>query len=1610
MPKKQEINLADFSGNSVEKRGRSRSDGSLTFMVWSVGGIVLAACGTEDHGANLFEPRTEPGISGADVAHTGPLTIRVMDGPVKGARIYVEGRTGGEAIAVTDENGVASISNEYSRDSLIAVVDGAVDVETGKVLSGTFRALPGDTGYYDGWVLMSPLTNLLAGDLQGNTPQGALDAIFGAGVITVGDVTNYLNYDLDSTQTTAKLVSRAALALSELQIAGGNLGTPGYGETQTTPPLTRLINLFETIREARDLNADDDPTNDVTTFHRKSDRSDEFGENRQGSLHLHTDARLAAHTKIKTDGIPLAAAPNDGNPVEVLVGGGDENDIVYSFASTIADTGGATDTNLAEQLFGFIDTYGNNSGTSAFVGIFIKPDAVGGDGHVGSLTLHYATTTAEGTTFAKLAGNQATTVPTVDADGVSITEEGFFYISLANLINLRVVSTLDASGNFGFEYYVWDGERRSGNVDKPESVVDEHQHSLLYDTSANSRLPFAFVDENIAPYIWSTDEAGENVIHARENTNPTNPIEASVTEDVVNEQDNVETDIYIHFADDNSHLSKLTTQITHGDTAPQGLAAGGSVTITGTYGTFTIMRDMDLGEIDVKYVLNNSSVAVQRLTAEDTRIEEITLSVFDGVHTTERTISVTVQGAADDDNQPATANQESSVFDGSLVANAAEIAEGRVVFDNDDDNAIIIQVGSDNTHITADMNHQIAGDNGFFTLSYDVTNKVLAWQYEAYNSRYFRINSEDTSMASTPTAEQLAAFNNPATYSSLGDTLSIRVADAVNDFSDVTSITARITAPVDDFTTPLMVTPTGGMAHASGHYNQVSEGGLLVENRTTLEAIGTLSGGEGANATHYEIATGADITAGLTALGITNADLIARVQAASTAFNVTGTNNNQLNFIGTNSGDFEAGDFHDILVKVIDLGADNAPGVTDNAETETDTATYQLYRLRLSNVNEAPEQIEGAEIRIALNETITLTEAMLAVRDPDRDDSLVDGRPLSTGITYTVSSASVGGNLMVTGNPNALAVNGTFTLANLRAGDVTFTATATDTVTFTLTATDTTNTPDLTSTAKTYDVVINAGPAIFDFSTATDSVVTPTFGVGDTLHAFRSTDDPDGNGDDNLSYQWLLGDTAMGDFDAIDGITASSYEITEADDGKFLRVVITYTDGEDFDEEVTITTAQIPLVNVGNAGFAFSSVAGSFSPPGLEIGNIVHVVQTSDDPDGNGDTEPTYQWVRATTRDGTYTAITDATASSYELTEDDDGRSIGVHITYTDGEGSSATVELDGVDMDSMPVALEIPADDAGDAVFELSSSADIANAVITDTLTVTRSTSDPDGDGSGTPSYQWLRDSAEIATATNSTYTLTEDDDGFVIGVRITYTDAEGTEEMVTLEGGDAVEVAQVDAGDAVFEFSSAAGSVVAPVLTVTSEIHVVRSTDDPDGNGDGAPEYQWFRGTDANALATTENEISGATGSSYTLGEEDDGFIIGVRVTYTDGEGTAESITLDGAAALVIPPQDSGDAVFEFSSSADSVVAPVLTADSVIHAVRTMDDPDGDGTPTYTWQSSAAETGPFTDIADAPTTSAYTIATTDATMWIRAEIAYTDGDGTDEMVTIAPVMIEAV
>ena len=140
------------------------------------------------------------------------------------------------------------------------------------------------------------------------------------------------------------------------------------------------------------------------------------------------------------------------------------------------------------------------------------------------------------------------------------------------------------------------------------------------------------------------------------------------------------------------------------------------------------------------------------------------------------------------------------------------------------------------------------------------------------------------------------------------------------------------------------------------------------------------------------------------------------------------------------------------------------------------------------------------------------------------------------------------------------------------------------------------------------------------------------------------------------------------------------------------------------------------------------------------------------------------------------------------------------------------------------------------------------------------------DADSLGAFSYQWQANGNNISGATESTFVLTQAQVGQPIRVVVSYTDGGSTAETLT----------------------SAATSVVTNINDAPTGLPFITGTatqgqtltavidDITDADGLGTFSYQWQAG---------DNDISGATESTFVLTQAQVGKAITVTVSYTDG-----------------------------------------------------------------------------------------------------------------------------
>ena len=245
------------------------------------------------------------------------------------------------------------------------------------------------------------------------------------------------------------------------------------------------------------------------------------------------------------------------------------------------------------------------------------------------------------------------------------------------------------------------------------------------------------------------------------------------------------------------------------------------------------------------------------------------------------------------------------------------------------------------------------------------------------------------------------------------------------------------------------------------------------------------------------------------------------------------------------------------------------------------------------------------------------------------------------------------------------------------------------------------------------------------------------------------------------------------------------------------------------------------------------------------------------------------------------TEVAGATGSTYTLVEADESKAIKVQVSFTDDAGNDETLTSAATDAVAAAPTPNSPATGAP----TISGTAQVGETLTADASDI----ADFDGLDDVSFSYQWLADDAAIAGATGSTYTLAEADEGKAIKVQVSFTDDANNEETLTSAATDAVAAASQPNNPA----------TGAPAISGTAQVGETLTADtsgiaDADGLDNAAFSHQWL----ADGI-----DISGATGSTYTLTDSDEGKAIKVRVSFTDDGGNDETLTSAATAAVTAP-----------------------------------------------------------------------------------------------------------
>ena len=371
--------------------------------------------------------------------------------------------------------------------------------------------------------------------------------------------------------------------------------------------------------------------------------------------------------------------------------------------------------------------------------------------------------------------------------------------------------------------------------------------------------------------------------------------------------------------------------------------------------------------------------------------------------------------------------------------------------------------------------------------------------------------------------------------------------------------------------------------------------------------------------------------------------------------------------------------------------------------------------------------------------------------------------------------------------------------------------------------------------------------------------------------------------------------------------TAQTVTVTAGQDSDAADDVVTLTHTASGGEYAGVMSDMAVRVDddedVGNAPIENTAATGRPVIGGTPAVGETLTADTSDIEDVNGLTNASFafQWAR---NDGSLSAdITGATGATYTVTEADVGYEIEVRVSFTDDADFEETVTSYTVYVQP-PQPLygglkDGPVSHDGSTAFmlELYFSEDISigyEAVRDDVLDVTGGSVtnvrrlDPNGDN---PNMRW---EITVEPSGNDEVTLVLpittdcDDQGAV---------CTSSEKM--LSNKSSVTIAGLpETAQQVQPENSPATS--APTVTGTARVGETLTADtsgiaDADGLTNATFTYQWAAGG---------SDISGATGSTYTLTASDQGQTVQVRVSFTDDAGNEETLTSEATAAVAAAP----------------------------------------------------------------------------------------------------------
>ena len=482
--------------------------------------------------------------------------------------------------------------------------------------------------------------------------------------------------------------------------------------------------------------------------------------------------------------------------------------------------------------------------------------------------------------------------------------------------------------------------------------------------------------------------------------------------------------------------------------------------------------------------------------------------------------------------------------------------------------------------------------------------------------------------------------------------------------------------------------------------------------------------------------------------------------------------------------------------------------------------------------------------------------------------------------------------------------------------------------------------------------------------------ISGTAQVGETLAANTSeVADSDGLSNVQYEYQWLADDAE------ISGATGSTYTVAAADEGKAIKVEVSFTD--DAGDEEALTSAATDAVSAEPTPNSPATGAPTVSGT-AQVGETL-TADTSGiaDADGLSSVQYEFQWLADDAE------ISGATSVTYTLVDADEGKAIKVEATFTDDAGNAETLTSAATGVVApRPNSPATGAPTIG------------GTAQVGQTLTASTSgIADADGLTGATFSYQWLssRDT-EIQGAMGAAYILVPGDAGKTIKVKVSFTDEAGNEETLTSEATAAVAAALPPPPGNVRAVTQKSGAVEltweAPDGATVTGYRIERSRADENRGGqqrsDGRPR-------DNHTLV----EDTGSADTGYTDKSAEKGVEYEYRVSARNEAGTGEASEWVRAG-----PESASNSP---ATGAPTIRGTTQVGETLTAGISGIADADGLSGETFTYQWVSSDGTTDTDLEKA-TDSTYKLVDADQGKSVKVRVTFTDGGGNEETLTSAP------